>query len=179
MLRLLRKVVQTGQVTLPYPFAPVEVAPDFRGKPVYDFSRCLGCGACARACPPQAITVEWSAQRGVVTWSIHYGRCIFCGRCEEVCPTGAIGLSQDFELAATRAEDLVVRAELQMARCPGCGEPFAPARELEYVRASLEAARGAASPVLAARLQLCPRCRRREAAARSGPAGRRQGGGSR
>ncbi|MFO7172442.1 MAG: formate hydrogenlyase complex iron-sulfur subunit [Bacillota bacterium] len=178
MLKLLRKVVQTGQVTLPYPFAPVEVAPDFRGKPVYDFSRCLGCSACARACPPQAITVEWSGQQGVATWSINYGRCIFCGRCEEVCPTGAIRLSEEFELAAARAEDLVVRAELQMTRCSGCGEAFAPGRELEYVQASLQAVRGTVGPVLAERLRLCPRCRR-GAAARSRRAGLPGGGGSR
>lgn len=44
---------------------------------------CVKCGACASACPVEAI--EEGDTKYVVTDS-----CIDCGSCESVCPTGAI-----------------------------------------------------------------------------------------
>lgn len=168
MLKLLKKALQVGEATVPYPFKPLEVAPDFRGKPDYDFHRCVACGACALACPSNAITLAYDGERGVVTWTLHYGRCIFCGRCEEVCPTGAITLSATFELAATKKEDLSCQAELQLSRCASCGESFAPWREVEYVRAELVRS-GIADPgsdEWKQRMKVCPTCRRRQVAGR-------------
>lgn len=176
MLKLLKKALQVGEATVKYPFQPLEVAPGFRGKPTYDFSRCIACGACATACPPNAITIEYDLERGIETWKINYGRCIFCGRCEEVCPTGAIALSAEFELAAVQKEDLYCRAEIQLRQCISCGNYFAPCRELDYIRTSLKQAG------LSGRedkdgweqlLKLCPECRRRQAVENAaGPHGR-------
>ena len=49
-----------------------------------DISKCTGCGACAQACPKQAITI-----RNKLTVINEY-LCIQCGTCAEICPTGAI-----------------------------------------------------------------------------------------
>ena len=45
---------------------------------------CISCGACAGACPVEAI----SEQDGVCV--IDQDTCLGCGACSEACPTGAI-----------------------------------------------------------------------------------------
>lgn len=163
MFKLLKKVLQVGEATSRYPGQPVELAPGFRGKPVYDFDRCVACGACATACPPNAITMDHDPERGVVTWKLDYGRCIFCGRCEEVCPSGAIHLSGDFELASLAREDLYCTADMRLTRCAACGQYFAPRRQVQYTLSSLRQAGFADMDRWNRLLQECPRCRRREA----------------
>jgi hydrogenase-4 component H len=163
MLKLLKEVLKVGQATLPYPFAPVELAPGFRGKPEYDPQQCIACAACTIACPPNALAMQTDLDAGVRTWSLFYGRCIYCARCEEVCPTGAIHLGSDFELASFTRQDLTVTAEFRLAACARCGAYFAPAKELDYCLALLDQA-GLPDEDAGDRrelLSLCPECRRK------------------
>jgi len=164
VFKLLKKVLQVGEATSRYPWQPLELAPGFRGKPVYDFDRCIACGACATACPPNAITMDQNRERGVVTWKLDYGRCIFCGRCEEVCPAGAIRLSTDFELASLVREDLYCTADMGLMPCAACGRYFAPRRQVEYALTSLRQAGFADVDRWRRVLEVCPQCRRRERA---------------
>jgi hydrogenase-4 component H len=60
-----------------------------------------------------------------------WGRCTYCGRCQEVCPEGAITLSQEYETATDRADDLYVRLEVFMGPCQRCGRCFTPPTPLE------------------------------------------------
>jgi hydrogenase-4 component H len=164
VLKLIREVIKVGRATHPYPFAPVEQAPGYRGKPEYNPQQCMACGACTVACPPNALAMDTDLENGTRTWSIFYGRCIYCARCEEVCPTGAIVLGPDFELASFSREDLMVRAEFRLAACSECGAYFAPLKELEYMLALLDQALPAGPQAGLRRVQLmtCPECRRKQ-----------------
>jgi hydrogenase-4 component H len=162
MLKLLKEVFRTGEATVKYPFAPLEVCKDFRGKPEHHAENCIACAACTVACPPNAIQMETDLGTGTRTWSISYGRCIFCGRCEESCPTGAIKLTPDFELAVARKEDLTRKAVFTLAECPSCGKAFAPAKEVAYVTALLARTGASAEETERAALLVatCPECKR-------------------
>lgn len=162
MLKLLREVLKVGEATLPYPFAPVEVQPGFRGKPHHDPEKCIACGACAIACPPNALSMITDLDQGLQTWMLFVGRCIYCARCEEVCPTGALQLSPDFELAVMNKADLYDQADYQIATCPQCGLPYAPAKEITYMIERLE--HSTASQELETTrilLHFCPDCKRK------------------
>lgn len=54
--------------------------------PVIDLTRCLGCGACVRACPEQGVLELVHGQAMVVNGA----RCTGVSACEEVCPVDAI-----------------------------------------------------------------------------------------
>ncbi|WP_318434758.1 formate hydrogenlyase complex iron-sulfur subunit [Photobacterium leiognathi] len=162
MFKLLKTVLKTGEVTTKYPFAPLEVSEDFRGKPELDADQCLSCGACMRACPANALVMETDEKAGTRRWELSMARCIYCGRCEEVCPTKAIKLSPNFELAVTRKEDLYEHAVFQLANCRQCERPFVAKKLLEYVLDIL-AQSGVSQDQLHLRrqqLETCPECRR-------------------
>lgn len=122
-----------GNVTLPYPLAPHPPAPGFRGRPVFDVDKCIGCGGCASSCPAREILVMDPCQELRV---IRYlgRRCTSCGRCAEVCPEKAITMSEDFELATDHMEDLEQRLTLFMGSCQRCGRCFKAATPLEALK---------------------------------------------
>ena len=163
MLKLLREVLKVGDATLPYPFEPLEQMPGFRGKPHHDPERCIACGACAIACPPNALSMATDLDQGLQIWKLFMGRCIYCGRCEEVCPTGAITLSPDFELSVMNKQDLYEQADYKLAACHRCGKYFAPLKEIEYAGALLQ--QSDLPDVIKANARtlsnVCPECKRR------------------
>ncbi len=163
MLKLIREVLRVGEATLPYPFAPIEMAPGFRGKPVHDPQLCIACAACAIACPPNALTFTTDLDQGYQSWHLFMGRCIYCARCEEVCPTGAITLSPNFELAVMNKDDLREQADYQLAACRVCGTFFAPKKQLDYALALLEMSGFSEERVAEQRalLDVCPECKRK------------------
>ncbi|MDR1082897.1 MAG: 4Fe-4S binding protein [Coriobacteriales bacterium] len=162
MLKTLKEIIRTGDATVKYPFAPIERPKDARGKPEHDLANCMACGACAVACPPNAIQMVIDSRAQSTSWSINYGRCVYCGRCEEVCPTKAIRLSTEFELAVMDKNDLEEICMYSLQSCTECGSPFAPAKEVDYAYRILTQfvddpdARQAAELV-----KVCPRCKQK------------------
>lgn len=90
--------------------------------PVVDLTKCVGCGACAEACPQKIILireVKPDTTTVVVTCSNHDKGaaarkmcavpCIGCGKCQRTCRYGAITVT-DF------------LASIDPALCTGCGE---------------------------------------------------------
>ena len=128
MLKLLLVGIKGGQVTLKYPIE-VSAPKGLRGKPELNFDTCIGCGACAKTCPSNAITVEEVDE--VWTLRLFYGLCIMCAICEEVCPVDAFRFCEDFELASTNREDLQVELQLLRVKCKSCGKYFTTKRLLE------------------------------------------------
>ena len=90
---------------------------------IRDFSKCLACGRCVKACNEvQVNRVIQMGQRGITRKVITEGdrplsqsSCVFCGECLQVCPVGALvakkarGQGRTWETTQTRTT------------CPYCG----------------------------------------------------------
>jgi len=57
--------------------------------PDIDLSKCIGCGACIKACPEEGVLSLLHGQAVVV----HGARCVGHGRCASACPTAGIALT--------------------------------------------------------------------------------------
>ena len=125
--------LSAGRVTLPYPARPRPTPAGFRGRPIFDGAKCVGCGGCASNCPAREILVFDPCQE--IRILKYLGRrCTYCGRCAEVCPEHAITMSQDYETATDRAGDLEQRLELFMSTCQRCGRCFEPKTPLDRLK---------------------------------------------
>lgn len=161
MLKLIKKALKAGPATVDYPAQPLVIDPNFRGKPEYSPQQCIACGACANACPSNALTMSADLACGTVRWQLFLGRCIFCARCEEVCPTAAIRLSQQFELAVWHKEDLFEQADFAICHCRRCGKAYASQKEIDYAIRLLGLSRSEAA-TRRAQFETCPACKRQQ-----------------
>ena len=116
---------KAGRVTLPYPFAPHDPEPGFRGKITVDVEKCIGCAGCANVCPARAIEVyDPCPEKRILIY--RSDRCIQCGRCEEVCKQKAVKLTTESETATNDRRDLITKNEIFMGTCQRCGRCFEP-----------------------------------------------------
>lgn len=125
--------LRAGRVTLPYPAHPQPVPKSFRGRPLFDATRCIGCGGCASNCPAREILVYDVCQE--IRILKYLGRrCTYCGRCADVCPEQAITMSHEFENATPAIGDIQQRLELFMSTCQRCGRCFKEPSKLEELK---------------------------------------------
>ena len=129
LMSLLSKIEETviclkaGNVTLPYPAEPQPLPEKFRGRPIFDAAKCIGCAGCANNCPARAILVFDVCQEIRILQYLGR-RCTYCGRCADVCPEKAITMSHEFENGTDNIGDLRQRLELFMSTCQRCGRCF-------------------------------------------------------
>ena len=97
----IKKILKYGIQTIKYPKEQIDLS-SVSGKYDIDGNKCTFCGKCAQRCPSRAIILD-SANKKI---GINLDECIFCSLCGDVCPAGAVTQTHDFELAATKREDL-------------------------------------------------------------------------
>jgi len=125
--------LKAGRVTLPYPAEPQPPPEQFRGRPIFDAAKCIGCAGCANNCPAREILVFDVCQE--IRILKYLGRrCTYCGRCAEVCPEKAITMSREFDSATNKIGDLGQRLELFMSTCQRCGRCFKAPSVLEELK---------------------------------------------
>jgi len=125
--------LKAGRVTLPYPAQPRPVAENFRGRPIFDAAKCIGCAGCANNCPAREILVLDVCQE--IRIMQYLGRrCTYCGRCADVCPEKAITMSLEFETATNNIGDMRQRLDLFMSTCQRCGRCFKESSPLEKLK---------------------------------------------
>ena len=73
--------------TLKFPKEPSVPFKEFRGAPRFDKDDCVGCGACAQVCPPQAIEIVDDKATKTRTLKVRHDTCIYCGQCQAYCLT--------------------------------------------------------------------------------------------
>ena len=104
-----------------FPSEPLEPVEGFRGRPRFDESGCIGCGACAEVCPPKCIDViddieATPPKRRLVQ---HLDACIWCGQCERHCPTRqGIRLTSEYDCVGFAPEDFEERVEKERGTLP-------------------------------------------------------------
>jgi Ni,Fe-hydrogenase III small subunit/Pyruvate/2-oxoacid:ferredoxin oxidoreductase delta subunit len=90
-----------GQPVIP-DITAASVPDGFRGKPKIDSARCTeGCSVCVDVCPTRAVSVN--------PLTIDLGACVFCPICTEACPEGVITYTNDYKMAGTSREGLLLR----------------------------------------------------------------------
>jgi hydrogenase-4 component H len=125
--------LKAGRVTLSYPARPQPVPPNFRGRPIFDAAKCIGCAGCANNCPAREILVFDVCQE--VRILKYLGRrCTYCGRCADVCPEKAITMSHEFETATNAITDTQQQLDLFMSTCQRCGRCFQEPSPLEQLK---------------------------------------------
>jgi formate hydrogenlyase subunit 6/NADH:ubiquinone oxidoreductase subunit I len=104
----------TKPTTLEYPDVRWELPEGYRGILHNRQEDCIGCLACARACPVNCIYIEISKREKeeygqtsdgtkITQWiprfDIDMALCMECGLCTEVCPTECLTMTKQYELA--------------------------------------------------------------------------------
>jgi Ni,Fe-hydrogenase III small subunit/formate hydrogenlyase subunit 6/NADH:ubiquinone oxidoreductase subunit I len=103
MLTFLRTRLQQRTRTSPYPDAEVHFPERYRGRPVFDATRCgADCSACQQAMPSALL-----AAGGEQLPRVDVGACLFSPEEASACAHGALQFSTDHRMASSHRDGLV------------------------------------------------------------------------
>lgn len=105
--------VDTGTVTLQYPYESLPVPDNGRYRLHNEIDDCIVCDKCAKICPVNCIEIEpiKSAETIGVTsdgtpkriyaakFDIDMAKCCFCGLCTTVCPTECLTMTKTYDFS--------------------------------------------------------------------------------
>jgi len=125
----------TPAYTTSFPSKEHIPADKFRGKPVVNEKKCVGCMSCANVCPPHAITVSDDPSKGIRTIVRDYGKCLFCGQCEAYCITGeGVVLSNKiYEMAVFDRSNVVEEQTRELVMCSHCGSVITTKDHIQFL----------------------------------------------
>lgn len=96
--------------TQQYPFVRLEAPERYRGRMVWDPTKCSGCMLCTKDCPSDAIeilVIDRVNKRFVMRY--HAEKCTYCSQCVVNCRFKCIEMSNEqWENASTKKEPFVV-----------------------------------------------------------------------
>jgi formate hydrogenlyase subunit 6/NADH:ubiquinone oxidoreductase subunit I len=95
--------------TVKYPYYALKLAERYRGRPILDLERCVGCKICANVCPNKVITMVKVGDKTYPQFDL--GRCAFCGLCVYYCVRSALTMAGGFEIAEYDKEGLIYTPE--------------------------------------------------------------------
>jgi formate hydrogenlyase subunit 6/NADH:ubiquinone oxidoreductase subunit I len=131
------KALLSKPYTSKFPKKPHIPHPNFRGQPVYNEDKCVGCLACEQVCPVEAIDHRDDADpSNPKRIMIHdTDTCIFCGSCEAACIADKEGikLSNEWDLAFFDRKTAQETIEKELQLCEICGEPIACKDHLKWI----------------------------------------------
>jgi ferredoxin len=139
-----------------------------------DEAACTACGACARACPTEALMIDEGDD--AVALSFDPTLCTGCGLCAGRCPEAgrqALSVEPITDIEALR-RGRVTLYEDRTSRCELCGGAVAPAAMLQRLETLLDGDVNAAT--LAAITTRCTSCRATGGPSRAASPGARNGG---
>jgi Ni,Fe-hydrogenase III small subunit/Pyruvate/2-oxoacid:ferredoxin oxidoreductase delta subunit len=103
MLKALKARFQQGYRTVGFPRIEPVLPDRFRGRPVFDFSKCSqNCHACEEACPTGALILNDHRPQ------IDMGKCLFCTACSDACSQKVITMSKEYRLAGRSRQGLII-----------------------------------------------------------------------
>ncbi len=88
IIRVMKALSEPRSATKDISKEPAHKSPIFRGKHVVKYELCIGCDACNKICPVDAIVMKpLPIKKPRIIPEVNLAICIFCGLCEDVCPT--------------------------------------------------------------------------------------------
>jgi NADH-quinone oxidoreductase subunit I len=88
IVRVLKAIKEPRIATKDVVKEPMHKSPIFRGKHEIKYELCIGCDACNKICPVDAIKMKpLPLKKPNKIPEVNLAICIFCGLCEDVCPT--------------------------------------------------------------------------------------------
>ena len=112
--------------TILYPFVKIEMPLNFRGKLRFLAERCIGCKACERDCPSDAIHIRKVGDKRFEA-TFDFDKCLFCAQCVDSCPKDAIEATRAFELAQLDRARLKVIFDAPPPPSAAAAAPASPA----------------------------------------------------